>query len=43
VAVLWGLILLALGVVSLVLHVMAMIRAGAGETYEPPMCWRFMK
>ena len=43
VAGLWGLILLALGLVSLVLHLIAMMRAGAGEWYEPPLCWRFMK
>lgn len=38
-----GLVTVALGVVSLIFHIVALMKAGAGEWYEPPMCWRFMK
>jgi uncharacterized Tic20 family protein len=38
-----GLLILALIVFTLVLHVVALVKIGAGEWYKPPMCWRFMK
>jgi uncharacterized Tic20 family protein len=41
-----GLLLLAvpvLGLFALVIHIIAALKANAGEWYTPPLCWRFMK
>src|SRR5262249_18829392 len=41
-----GLLLLALltlALVTLIAHAVALLKAGRGEWYVPPLCWRFTK
>jgi len=37
------LVLLGLGLVTLVVHFVALLKAGRGEWYVPALCWRFMR
>jgi uncharacterized Tic20 family protein len=38
-----GLVILALGVFTFVVHVIAAFKAAAGVWYTPPLCWKFVK
>src|SRR5262245_13114384 len=36
-------VILGLGLASLIIQVIAALKAEAGECYTPPLCWRFTK
>lgn len=37
------LVLVVLGLATLIVHLVAVLKAGRGEWYVPPLCWRFTK